>query len=142
MNRTFLTFLLFLLILPLGVSHPETTTEIFTTLQHVQGSEIPAPFKSLLRNDIIDAQITHEDGTLSYFTLTTRQGRFTAASHARAASPTVRVVVKEGVIDTVKQAEDKAAALREAYEDGDIQVRGIGYRRRITLRLAILLSML
>ena len=114
-------------------AHAQGSEEVWVNVQAMRGQAIPSPFTSIVGNDVIDAQLVHADGDVTYYTVVTREGRVDSVSQGPATGATIRVTVQEKVINEVKTASDKKAALKAAYKNKEIRIKGIGARRSITI---------
>ncbi|MFA4887021.1 MAG: hypothetical protein WC595_02305 [Candidatus Nanoarchaeia archaeon] len=123
---------LLLLILILGsvsvFAHAEGTADIEAELSVLEGKRLDAPLKSLLKNEVVEAQLIHEDGSLSYYTIKVENSVVVAAEAGRAERPTIQAFVKEKVISEVKVAQDKKVYLKAAMKNKDIEIKGVGWK--------------
>ena len=113
-------------------AHGDTAEVVFKELKSLEGKEIPSNFKSAFGSETVDAELIHEDGEVSYFTVITKDGKVTSVTQERASSPTVKVTVKEGVLLALNDAQnqkDQKKILKTAVKNKDITVKGVGWRR-------------
>lgn len=134
MKKIVTVLMLVFLIASLTVSaHEEITEEIYENLKSLEGQQVPSNFKSSLGNENIDAQLLHEDGSVSYFTVITKNGKIEDVQQEMSSSPTVRVTVKESVLIDLDENKENSEAqkqiIKDAVKNKDITVKGVGWKR-------------
>ena len=123
---------LLLLILILGsvsvFAHAEGTADLEVELEGLEGTTLTPPISSFLKNEIVEAQVLHEDGEISYYTITIENKVVVSAVAGRAERPTIRATVKEKVVSEIKVAQDKKVYLKTALRNKDIVIKGVGWK--------------
>ncbi|TKR28127.1 hypothetical protein [Natronomonas salsuginis] len=95
--------------------------------------QVPGLVKGQLSDQRIDVRIDAADGERRFAVSTDSDGRVTQFEEAVAEDPTVRVETDESTTCDVITSDDPAATFNQAYENGDIEVTGVGVTNRVKI---------
>jgi hypothetical protein len=95
--------------------------------------QVPGLVKGQLSDQRIDVQVDAADGERRFAVSTDADGRITQLEEAVAEDPTVRVETDESTACDIITSDDPAATFNQAYEDGSIEVTGVGVTNRVKI---------
>lgn len=95
--------------------------------------QVPGLVRGQLSDQRIDVRIDAADGEQRFAVSTDADGRITQLNEAVAEDPTVRVETDESTTCDVITSDDPAATFNQAYEDGSIEVTGVGITNQVKI---------
>lgn len=98
---------------------------------------VPDVFADRLANERVDIRVDTGDGERQYFAVTGADARIATIERGDGEQkPTVRVRTDEATLDAIRTSETPAATAVAAYEDGDIQITGVGVVNTVKVETA------
>lgn len=98
---------------------------------------VPDVFASQLANERVDVRVAAADGEHRYYAETGADARVARIERgAGPEPPTVRVRTDEATLDAIRTSETPAATAVAAYDDGRIEITGVGVVNAVTVETA------
>ena len=98
--------------------------------------EVPGVLRGQLANERIDLRLDTSDGVTQYVVVTREGGQIDSFERGTAENPTIRVETSESTLCGIATADDPTAAASEAYDDGDISIKGVGTVNSVKIEAA------
>lgn len=98
--------------------------------------QAPGIVRGQLSDQRIDVRVDSAEGERRFAATTAPDGRITRFDETVAENPTIRVETDESTVCGIITSEDPAAEFNQAYNDGSIEVTGVGVTNRVKIGAA------
>ena len=116
---------------PMLISEPGVEAKINAYASQYSGQDIPSPFKSLIKNEVINIYI--DDLT---WNVITEDGKLTSISKGEAKDATIMVYTSKATIEKILSSGSKAKAAQEALDNKEITYKGATFGKKFKLFFA------